>query len=705
MLNNRCSNILKCIINSNSPITIKDIAEKFNISTRTIRYDLDIIDKYLKEILSKKLIRKPNEGISIELSKEETNKICNLFKKINDYDYVLSQNERIVYIICELLRKNDYITISNIADKMCVSRGTINNDLKLVKKWLEKNNIELESIKGRGIKAIGEEREIRKLTSSLLFESNDISNDINSNLIKMFNDIDMEFIRSLIKTAEEQMRNTLSDYAFNSLLIHIAIAIKRIELSNDIVMDKEELNSLSKTPEFAIASGIARMIEDKYYIKMPKSEIGYITIHLLGSNVMINEEKDDDLIYIQLIVSTLIENVHKKSGCNCKEDEQLFHGLIQHIRPMVYRLKHNVSINNPLIDEIKTKYNYVFNCVEESLIFLNKDLNVEISEEEAGYITLHFMASLERIKNANKRKPNVLVVCATGVGTSKFVSIKLKSMFDINIVDTISSHDIKKIIENKSIDLIITTIPITIKGIRCILVNPFLTEKNVSELSLFFSNYSLTSNNKIEKNKTKTDINIDEFYNSNSESKKIIIENILQIVNKNCTINDYDILKEELTSYLIVNNKEYKPLLKEIININFIKVNEKVCNWEEAIIKGGEILKENGCVNDSYIYAMINNVKKLGPYIVILPGIAIPHARPTEGCYKIGISIMKLKNPISFGNIENDPVQLIITMSVVDNISHINVLKELMTIIEKDNFMENIIKAETEEEILRLISA
>ena len=705
MLNNRCSNILKCIINSSIPIPIKDIAKKFNISTRTIRYDLDRIDEYLKEIDSRKLTRKPNEGISIKLSKEETNRFSHLIGEINNYDYVLSQNERIVYIICELLGKNDYITISNIADNMFVSRGTINNDLKQVKKWFEKNNIKLESIKGRGVKAIGEERELRKVTSSLLFESTDTSNTFNISLIRMFDGIDMDFISNIIKISEEQMGNTLSDYAFNNLLIHIAIAIKRIELSKDIVMDKEELNSLSRIPEFAIASGIARMIEDKYYIKIPKSEIGYITIHLLGSNVMLNEEKNEDLIYIQLIVSKLIENVHKKSGYNFNVDEQLFDGLIQHIKPMIYRLKHVININNPLIEEIKTKYSYVFNCVGEGLIFLKKDLNVEISEEEVGYITLHFMASLERMKNANKRKPRVLVVCATGVGTSKFVSIKLKSIFDINIVDTISSHEIKKIIKNNAIDLIITTIPIDVKGIRCILVNTFLTEKNISELSLFFSKYSLMhDNSENEKNKTKTGINTDEFYNSNLESKRISVENMLQIINRNCTVNDYDTLKEELTSYLTANNKENKLLLKEIINTNFIKVNEEVYNWEEAIIKGGEILKENGCVNDSYIGAMVNNVRKLGSYIVILPGIAIPHARPAEGSYKIGLSIMTLKNPISFGNIENDPVKLIITMSVVDNISHINVLKELMTIIEKDNFMDNAIEAETEEDILRIIS-
>lgn len=705
MLNNRCSDILKLIVNSNTHITINDIAKKYSISARTTRYDLERIDNYLIEINLKPLIKKTNEGISAELNEEEIDKLFSLIGDINSYDYVMSQNERIIYIIYELLEKSNFTTINSLAENMFVSKGTINNDLREVKKWFEKNNIKLESIKGKGIKAIGEEVKLRKFASSLMFENSDKTNILDINLIKMFKDMDIEFISNAIKIAEEQMENALSDYSFNNLLIHIAIAIKRIELSKDIVMDEEELKNLSKTPEFAIASGIAKMLEERYYIEIPKNEIGYITIHILGSNVLLKEEKNDNLVYIQLIVSTLIEEIHKKTKYNFNMDKQLFDGLIQHIRPMIYRLKHGINIKNPLIDEIIAKYNDVFTFVQEGLIFLKRDLNVEIDKEEIGYITLHFMASLERIKNYNKIKPRVLVVCATGVGTSKFVSIKLKSIFDINIIDTISSHDIKKIMERETIDLIITTIPINIKAVKCILVSPFLTEKNISELSLFFSKQSLIANDAENK---KTDVKsfngIDKFYNSNLESKRNTMENVLTIINKNCTVNDYNTLKEELTSCLTIYNKVRRPSLNEIINSNFIKLNEDVSDWEEAVIKGGEILKNNGCINDSYINAMINNVKKLGSYIVILPGIAMPHASTGDGSLKIGFSIMTLKNPINFGNAENDPVKVIVTMSVIDNISHINALKELMQILEQDEFINKVSKVKTKDEVLKIFN-
>ncbi len=102
----------------------------------------------------------------------------------------------------------------------------------------------------------------------------DSINFFNVTTLKLFNDIDIDFIRNTIKIAEEQMETSFSDDAFNNLVIHIAIAIKRIELSKDIIMDSEELKNLRKTAEYAIASGIAKMLEDRFKISIPEDEIG-----------------------------------------------------------------------------------------------------------------------------------------------------------------------------------------------------------------------------------------------------------------------------------------------------------------------------------------------------------------------------------------------------------------------------------------------
>ncbi|EJE7235979.1 BglG family transcription antiterminator [Clostridium botulinum] len=691
MLNKRCSNILQMIVNNEKPITIKEISKKVNKSPRTVRYDLDKIDDYLAEIEFPKLERKSNLGISLDLKDEEIKKLFKIIGKINNYDYVLSQKERVFYIIYELLNKSEFVTINMLSDRMMVSRSTIINDLIEVKKWLSENKITLESSKGQGIKILGRERDLRRAAVKLFFQTMDSINFFNVTTLKLFNDIDIDFIRNTIKIAEEQMETSFSDDAFNNLVIHIAIAIKRIELSKDIIMDREELKNLRKTAEYAIASGIAKMLEDRFKISIPEDEIGYITIHILGSNTSTLENVvKDDWIYLHLIVFKLIENVENITGINFSKDNKLFDSLAQHIRPAIYRLKHDIKVKNPLIEEIKEKYFYIFESIEEGVKFIEEDIGNSINQEEIGYLTLHFMASIERSKNKNHRKPNVLIVCATGIGTSKFISNKLKSIFDINIIDTISSHTMEKILKyNKNIDLIVTTIPLKVEGIKCIEVNTFLTEKNISELGLYFAKFIRD--------------NSEECNSSCKYEERDKVQEILNIVKENCTIHDYYKLRNKLALYLNIKDptltEDHKPSLKELLKPDFIKLNEEAKDWEDAVRKSGEILMNNGCVKESYIDAMVNTVKNMGPYIVIAPGIAMPHAAPEDGVLKTGISMLTLKDPISFGNAEHDPVSIIISICSIDKVNHMNALKELMSIMDQEDFLSKVKSMKTPSEI------
>jgi transcriptional antiterminator/mannitol/fructose-specific phosphotransferase system IIA component (Ntr-type) len=673
------------------PMKLDEIAALFNISPRSARYDLDRIDAYLAESGFPKLVRKTNQGISIKLDPDIAEKLLENIDSIDTYEYVLSQNERMVYMLYVLLEQKGYTTVNELAEQMMVSKNTIQNDLKEIKQCLGERSILLETSKGRGIQVIGDELELRKAASKLLFEHFDTLNMVNVNFIKLFKDIDIPYIQNVIRIAEEQMENTFADYAFNNLLIHLAIAIRRIQLNKDIVMDYNELRNLSKTPEFAIASGMARMLETKYRIQIPDSEIGYIAIHLLGSNFTLNEGKDkEDYLYIQMLVSTLIEKVTKSYQHDFCDDEQLFENLMQHMRPALYRFRHRININNPLLKEIKSSYQKMFSCVQNECATLMKDDKIKIGDEEIGYITIHFMTSIERMKEHQNRKPNVLVVCATGIGTSKFVSVKLKSIFDIDIVDTISTHDVQKAIAEHVVDLIVTTIPLKVDGIKIIMVEPFLNEKNISELSLFFSQYVDCAD-------------VQQVVQAKPQVDKVIAEGLLHIIRENCTIQNMDKLKDEISTLLNLD-KQNKPSLADLLQPSLVRIDVEAKGWEEAVVKGGQLLLDNGYITSSYIQAMTDNVKQLGAYIVLLPGIAMPHAKPEDGVLKTGVSILVLKKNISFGNDADAKVSVVITMAAVDRINHTDALKELVGILEKYDFLKKIKLAKTPEAILQLFS-
>ena len=121
---------------------------------------------------------------------------------------------------------------------------------------------------------------------------------------------------------------------------------------------------------------------------------------------------------------------------------------------------------------------------------------------------------------------------------------------------------------------------------------------------------------------------------------------------------------------------------------------------EEIIRAGGNLLMENGSVLEGYIDEMLNSYKKLKAYMVISPGIAIPHARPDTSVIKSGISFIRLKNPVFFGHPENDPVSLVFSIAGTSGDNHIELIQMLSEILFDKNIMNGLYK----EDFLKLLS-
>lgn len=144
-------------------------------------------------------------------------------------------------------------------------------------------------------------------------------------------------------------------------------------------------------------------------------------------------------------------------------------------------------------------------------------------------------------------------------------------------------------------------------------------------------------------------------------------------------------------------------MLGELVTQDVIKVNEKCDNWKDAIGVGVELLESKGIVEDRYKDAIINNFKELGPYMVIAPGIVLSHARPEGGVNKTGISILTLDKPLNFGNEQNDPVKLVVTLAAKDNENHLELLSSLMEMFMNAEDLNGILEADNQNEVYKII--
>jgi mannitol/fructose-specific phosphotransferase system IIA component (Ntr-type) len=121
-----------------------------------------------------------------------------------------------------------------------------------------------------------------------------------------------------------------------------------------------------------------------------------------------------------------------------------------------------------------------------------------------------------------------------------------------------------------------------------------------------------------------------------------------------------------------------RPLsLSELLPRERIKLEVRVNTWQDAIREAGKLLFESGAVTYEYIEAMVKVAEELGPYIVLAPGIALPHAATDSGAKQTALSLIKLAEPINFGNPDNDPVHLVFGLAAIDKKAHMVALQTL----------------------------
>lgn len=141
---------------------------------------------------------------------------------------------------------------------------------------------------------------------------------------------------------------------------------------------------------------------------------------------------------------------------------------------------------------------------------------------------------------------------------------------------------------------------------------------------------------------------------------------------------------------------------ESIVALENIVMNESVDTWQQAIEESCAPLIKNGYIETSYVDAIMKSTEENGPYYVLAPEIAMPHASPQSGVNKQQISLLVLKQPIKFSN-DGFDVRLIFTLAATDNQSHLDSLVRLANVFADDALIGKLISAQNEEEVYNLL--
>ncbi len=704
-LNKKCLAILRYLREQDDYVSIKKLAELYNLSDRAIRYNIDKIEKFLLKNGFLYLEKRHQKGVKL-LSQNGLNEFIDRFtNEDTPYQYAFSKEERFRYITAMLLQVDKALNTSFFEKKLCVSKNTVLKEVETIQDWLKNKGLTLVKKPRIGIYVRGKELDKRKALIEVLSQTvstQDIFNYLdrkvtqskinNLQLDTLFSKMDIDFLDTTIRKAEYLLGNEFSDEAYGNLVTHLVIMVKRIQLMKKIYLPPISMAHIQDTKEFDVAMAIRESIEEHYSIQVPMSEVKYIAIHFLGAKVLKHNDKDNqqELNTLVQVIATMVNEIEKIYSVDFGERrDDIIKGLLVHLRPTMYRVKYSLKLENPLLDEIMMNYHKLFNHTSQVVRHFEDYVGHKMNDHEIAYVVLHFGAALVRLNKRLNEKARIILVCGSGIGTAKMIASQIDKQFNVDIVDTISSRAVATM-KYKRFDFIISTVDIPgLEKDKYIKISPLLLKKDYDRL--------------------KQHLQIK--YPIKEEDYTILgkVNQLIKIVEKQYPIKDKNHLQYEflyvLQSHSLMDTeRRYLVMLNDLLPREMIKLNIECEDWVEVIKKGASLLEAKGYVEESYSETIIKNFREIGPYMVVAPGIVLSHARPEDGVNKLSMSLMTLKKPVKFGSDYNDPVKLVITLAATDNETHLKALSQLMTLFMNAEDLKLVMQAHSKEEIINIIN-
>lgn len=482
------------VLNKKEVCTLDYLVGKLNLSKKAVLNALDELDEFFKKEKDTAihLIRKSGDGIRLVDKNQELNSVLIRFSESSNFVDNANAESRYAQILLILINADSFISLQDIADEMFVSKGTVVNDMDMIDTILNTYNIKLERIRNRGLRLNGNESDIRKLFSSVIngeVKKAPINVFVNDNLASLYDLFDKEFVDRIRNLILDMMNNNseLSNIQVSALLVHVIIAIKRMQNNETLQMPKENAKKIMQTEYYKMAEEFTCDIEKLIDIKFALDEICYIALHLMCSKKVL---KNYDLVYddysiidekLKEVVNNVIQVIADETGLDSYQDKELMDGLILHLKPTIERLQNNLSVKNPYLKEIKKNYVRAFDIAIKVNDVLNAEYQIKYNEDEIAYIALHVQAHIERCKENHIK--NIAVVCITGVGSSQLLLSKLRNSFKngFNFV-TSGFLEIQKPEVYQQFDLILSTVPLKLDK-KVIIIDPILTDNQLVKIA------------------------------------------------------------------------------------------------------------------------------------------------------------------------------------------------------------------------------
>ncbi|MEX5396936.1 transcription antiterminator [Streptococcus sp. ZJ93] len=440
-------------------ISSQKMAAAIGMSDRTVR-------KYLQSIEDKianrgaELISKSGYGYQLSFQDEEQFQLYwqewqQSDKLVKDVSQLEEATDRRHYIIHKLFLEAGSPTILDLSQELYLSKTSVSQLLTEIKDLVRPYGLEIQ-ISRKGIQIVGSEPAIRHFIKDYFFMDS-FQNSVFSLL--QHDVLEESHFSDIIMIVIDECRNgqlQLPDFVLHNLVVHLALMMSRIRLGNPVQLVSHQEDK--KSPEYQVATRILGRLAERFSIEFPENEAAYISIHLHGGKEETGSNQAADSVTRHL--RERLERLGRQLATPLELDVHLLDSLKVHFIPFLHRIHNGIQLVNPLTEEIVAQYPEVLTAVKEVFSSMPELQGQAITDDEYAYISLHVLASLEKMSGQVRYR--VLVVCASGYGSARMLKHRLENEFpaELDIVEVASYLDLTEQ-DLTGIDFIISSVDLS----------------------------------------------------------------------------------------------------------------------------------------------------------------------------------------------------------------------------------------------------
>ncbi|MFS0639182.1 BglG family transcription antiterminator [Mesobacillus foraminis] len=484
--------IIELIIKTSGKHTALSIASSLNVSARTVQRDLKAVEKIIKEF-DLELTRTSNQGLAIEGRNEQ---IFRLIQHITSSEPIdQPPQEKRLRLLLAILEEELY-KAQVLANYLGISAATLTAYLDELAHWLKHFQLQLTRKRGVGVELHGTEANKRRalahfflqyfhedlIEKLFLLERGKLSEE---RILHYFVPDELQEVNALVNSAFSGANARLADTGYLEMVLHTYITLQRTEaqfyLDRDASLPEGEIAA-----EYDVILKIGKELDRKFDAAFSDMDILFLARILKGTKLRGAEGVPYDSIVLAQMIKNVIQSVSVQLHVDLTSDFSLFQGLLAHMEPSLFRIKQKMDSFNPLKEEIKRKYPVLFMAVKNSVEEEFKEID-HFPDDEIAFMVLHFGSAL--VMREENLPIKALVICPTGIGTSKMLASRIKK--EISEIDAIEIKSIKEItgqVDLGAYDLILSTVRLPFMNAEYILVNPLLSEENITTIKTFLQN-------------------------------------------------------------------------------------------------------------------------------------------------------------------------------------------------------------------------